>query len=58
MSTQLCAYLKQLAMVTKKAAVNFPDKLAQAIACVFPLMAFHYSLYEKYIKTTFSQSDI
>ncbi|KAK7119343.1 hypothetical protein R3I94_021246 [Phoxinus phoxinus] len=28
MSTQLCAYLKQLAMVTKKAAVNFPDKLA------------------------------
>ncbi|XDV51537.1 hypothetical protein PO909_020398 [Leuciscus waleckii] len=28
MSTQLCAYLKQLAIVTKKAAVNFPDKLA------------------------------
>lgn len=28
MSNQLCAYLKQLAMVTKKAALNFPDKLA------------------------------
>ncbi|KAF4107429.1 cas scaffolding protein family member 4 [Onychostoma macrolepis] len=28
MSNQLCAHLKQLAMVTKKAALNFPDKLA------------------------------
>ncbi|XP_067286938.1 cas scaffolding protein family member 4 [Pseudorasbora parva] len=28
MSNQLCAHLKQLALVTKKAAVNFPDKLA------------------------------
>ncbi|KAI7794981.1 putative cas scaffolding protein family member 4 [Triplophysa rosa] len=26
MSNQLCAHLKQLAMVTKKAALNFPDK--------------------------------
>ncbi|XP_052424333.1 cas scaffolding protein family member 4 [Carassius gibelio] len=28
MSNQLCAHLKQLAIVTKKAALNFPDKLA------------------------------
>ncbi|XP_056324567.1 cas scaffolding protein family member 4 isoform X2 [Danio aesculapii] len=28
MSNQLCAQLKQLALVTKKAALNFPDKLA------------------------------
>ncbi|ROI16183.1 Cas scaffolding protein family member 4 [Anabarilius grahami] len=28
MSNQLCAHLKQLALVTKKAALNFPDKLA------------------------------
>ncbi len=28
MSNQLCTHLKQLAMVTKKAALNFPDKLA------------------------------
>ncbi|XP_051528778.1 cas scaffolding protein family member 4-like [Myxocyprinus asiaticus] len=28
MSNQLCAHLKQLAMVTKKAALNFPDKTA------------------------------
>ncbi|KAL1265841.1 hypothetical protein QQF64_003868 [Cirrhinus molitorella] len=27
MSNQLCAHLKQLALVTKKAALNFPDKL-------------------------------
>ncbi|XP_073682350.1 cas scaffolding protein family member 4-like [Garra rufa] len=28
MSNQLCAHLKQLALVTKKAALNFPDTLA------------------------------
>lgn len=28
MSNQLCAHLKQLAMVTKKAALEFPDKNA------------------------------
>lgn len=28
MSNQVCAHLKQLALVTKKAALNFPDKLA------------------------------
>lgn len=28
MSNHLCAQLKQLALVTKKAALNFPDKLA------------------------------
>ncbi|XP_051957888.1 cas scaffolding protein family member 4 isoform X2 [Xyrauchen texanus] len=28
MSNQLCAHLKQLAVVTKKAALNFPDKTA------------------------------
>uniref|UniRef100_A0A8C1AHK8 Cas scaffold protein family member 4 n=1 Tax=Cyprinus carpio carpio TaxID=630221 RepID=A0A8C1AHK8_CYPCA len=57
MSNQLCAHLKQLAMVTKKAALNFPDKLAlqevQDIARELAQKAQHFRVWLSQLKNVY-----